>query len=312
MQSQLQAARGHQTDRLRQQAAARARVRQLDPTRAAVQQQQQSMVDRFPSGSRKEETLRRHVVTIDSRSRDDEATTTASQYRIRFPAIGQVKKMRLISTEIPNTQYVINDTNNRIDFVDDPAGANVSHALTLTNGSYTALELANEVSSLLNTAVGVGFGVDFAVTYLTFQKKLQIQRIGGVGNFSLLWTSGPNADTNAAQPMGFTQDYANVLLAVSDEIVDLGGENYVNLQIRGYPTISNTEGIEDVFAKIIWNVPPNFITYDSFVANDIVFPNPINLLDTFDIRFVRQDGQLYEFNKVQHSFSVEIWSIVQN
>lgn len=308
-QSQLQFARGHQPRQQTSQAQ-NARVRQLRASASQIQQQQQLVRDRFPAGSRKEATLRRHVLTIDSRSRDSFATTTASNYRVRFPAIGQVKKMRLISTEIPNTQYVINVTNKFIDFI-DVGGGGAPVVVTLTEGSYTALELANEISLQLNTAVGVGFGVEFAVTYLTFQKKLRIERIAG-GNFTLLWTTGATAATNAAQPLGFTQDYVNVSLAISDQVVDLGGENYVNLQIRGFPTIANTEGIEDVFAKIIWNVPPNFITYDSFVANDIVFPNPINLLDSLDIKFVRQDGQLYEFNKVQHSFSIELWSIVQN
>ena len=69
--------------------------------------------------------------------------------------------------------------------------------------------------------------------------------------------------------------------------------------------------IEDVFAKIIWNVPPAFYAYDSFVANDAIFHNPINLLSEFRVKFTRQDGQPYEFNSIEHSFTVEVWSIVQ-
>lgn len=267
------------------------------------------IVSRFPTGERDEATLQRHVLTIDSRSRDNFASTTASDYTIKFPAISQVKKMRLISTEIPNTQYVFNSVTSHIDLI-DVGGGGGAHVVTITPGSYSATELANEINLKLNAAVGVGFGIEFVVTYITFTKKFRIDRLVG-GNFSLLFATGPSVETSAGHNLGFTTDVVNVASATSDQIVDLAGDNYVYLQIRGFPTITNTENIEDVFAKIIWNVPPAFVTYDSFAANDIIFRNPIQLLSEFKVKFVRQDGRLYEFNNVEHSFSIEIFSTVQ-
>jgi len=270
----------------------------------------QRIIDRFPHGELNDSKLQRHVVTVDSRSRDNSSSSSASDYTIQLPAISQVKRMRLVSTEIPNSQYVFNSQSSTIDLV-DVGGGNITHVVTITPGSYTAVELANEINLQLNTAVGVGFGVEFVVTYITFTKKFRIDRLVG-GNFSLLFASGPNVDISAGHNLGFTQDVVNVASATSDQIVDLSGENYVFLQIKGFPAITNTENIEDVFAKIIWNVPPTFITYDSFASNSMIFPNPIQLLKEFKVRFVRQDGQLYEFNNIEHSFSVEIYSIVQN
>jgi len=276
---------------------------------AQVNGERERMNLRFPSGSREEKTLQRHVVTIDSRSRLNPKTTTPSDYIVRFPAISQVKKMRLVSTEIPNTQYVFQSNNNKIDLVDVGGGGAVLVA-TITPGSYTSLELANEINLQLNAAVGAAFGVEFVVTYITFTKKFRIDRLVG-GNFSLLFATGVSLDESAGHNLGFTIDIANVATASSDATVDLSGDNYVYLQIRNFPTIINTENIEDVFAKIIWNVPPAFFTYDSFAANTINFPNPIQLLSEFRIKFVRQDGSLYEFNNIEHSFSVEVFSIVK-
>ena len=113
---------------------------------------------RFPVGDNDESKLKRHVLSIDSRSRENFTTTTASNYTIRFPTISQVKKMKMLSTEIPNSQYVFRSTNNKIDLVDVGGGSTV-YVVTITEGSYSAIELADEINLQLNAAVSVGFGI---------------------------------------------------------------------------------------------------------------------------------------------------------
>jgi hypothetical protein len=279
--------------------------------------------ERFPAGTRDAATWQRHVLTVDSRSRENPGDTTPANYTVKFPAISQVKQVRLVSSEIPNSQYVFHSRNNVLNLV-DVGGTGNTHEVPITEGSYTALELANELNLQLNAAVGVGFGIEFVVTYITFTKKFRIERLAG-GSFSLLFASGNSVSgldeelaneviQATAHNLGFNKDHTNVLLgasATSDTVVDLAGDNYVYLQIRGLPALVNTESIPDVFAKIIWNVPPAFITYDSFAANNLIFPNPIQLLSELQIKFVRQDGELYQFNGIEHSFSIEIFSTVQ-
>lgn len=275
---------------------------------SGVRSQADRMNQRFPHGGRDETKLQRHVVTIDSRSRVNPESTTPSEYTIQFPMIGQVKKMRLISTEIPNSQYVINTSNNIIDFI-DVGGGRSPVAIAIVPGSYTATELANQLNTQINAEVGVGFGIQFVVTYITFTKKFIIERIVG-GTFSLLFATGNNSETSAGHELGYTVDLLGVTVATSDATVDLGGENYAFLQLDGYPALTTTENIENVFAKIIWNVPPAFITYDSFAANDYVLQHPRDIRD-LRVRFSRQDANLYEFNNLEHSFSIELYSIVQ-
>ncbi len=254
---------------------------------------------------REGKNLKRIVLTVDSRSRDNLATTTASDYYIHFPAMRQVISANLIGVEIPNSQYVINATNNSIDFNDVGGGTGI-HTATVTPGSYSALTLATEIDLEMNAALGLAPGTNFTVTYLTSLQKMRITRILN-GNFSLLWFTGPNAATSLAKKLGFTSDKINVASATSDQIINLAGENFVFLTIEKFGSIRSTETIQDIFGKIVWNIPPKFICYQGFVANPILFPEPINNLDRFHVRFRQQDGSLYDFNGIDHSFSVEFY-----
>jgi hypothetical protein len=279
-----------------------------------VLNQRQRIEQRFPDGSRQNLKLQKHVLAVDSRDRVG-AAETASEYTVNFPPIAQVKKMQLVSTEVPNSQYVFRaGVNNVIDLVDDPAGAATAYTVEITPGSYTATELANEINTQLNAAVGVGFGINFVVTYLTFSKKFEIERILG-GDYALNWVSGPNSDTSAAKLLGYLNDFDSTVSGAnnaSDQIVDLGGENYafLTLPLLSRTAVASTGNVTDVFAKIIWNVPANFVTYDSFAANELNFEHPIQLLKQLKFKWKNPDGSTYDFNGLEHSFSIEIYSIV--
>lgn len=60
----------------------------------------------------------RHVVSINSEDRVDFDNTSSSDYTVYLKnPITQIVAIKLIGTVIPNTQYVVNETNNKIDFV---------------------------------------------------------------------------------------------------------------------------------------------------------------------------------------------------
>ena len=255
---------------------------------------------RFPSVAAPE--AKRVVLTVDSRSRENKENTTASDYVVRFPNLGQIIYARLLSAEIPNCQYVINSKNNVIDLKDGSG----SYVVTITPGTYTALSLADEVNLQLNAALGLAPDVNFTVTYITATQKMRITRVLG-GTFDLLFKTGPTASRSIGRNLGFLNDYVGVTSVSSERIVDLAGENFVLLVIDRFDGLQNTESIRDVFAKIIWNSPPRFVCYDSFVSNAIYFREPLQNLDRLRVRFIQQDGTLYDFNGLDHSFSIELY-----
>lgn len=256
-------------------------------------------------------TYKRYVLAVDSRNRIDPAYTTPSQYKISFPPLKNVKMARLLSTEVPNSEYVLHSRNCLLYLWD---GLNTTeHKITLTPGTYTATEMANELNKQLNAALNAPFGAIFQVTYMTMTVKFRIDRVDGQ-RFELRFAQ---RDNTAATVLGFDSkadalavQYTNAAGVVcfytqSTTVANLAGENFIYLCIKGMPTLNTTELVQDVFAKIILNVPARATCFDSFVSNAFIYPQPQGFLSQLDISFVRHDGQLFDFNTIEHSFTME-------
>lgn len=253
-------------------------------------------------------SYRRQVLTVDSRSRMNADMTTPASYKMTFPTFFNVKMVRLISTEVPNTEYVIHARNNLLYLYDTPTLT--EHTVVLAPGTYTATELANEANLKLNAAVGAGFGAIFQVTAMTMTSKIRIDRVDH-NQWGLRFAGKTNT---AALVMGF--DPASDAIVQLDApnwytesvtVMNLAGENYVYLCVKGMPTVVTSERLHDVFAKIIYNVPPRSIAFDSFISNAYIYPEPVNI-SQLEISFMRHDGFLVDFNDVEHSFSIEIFT----
>jgi len=261
----------------------------------------QRLERKFPSSSR--ETAYRVLLTIDSRSRENKERTQPNDYIVKFPSLSKVVAARLISAEVPNSQYVVNSRNNIIDMKDGSG----TYTVTITPGTYTAVALADEINEKLNLAVGVAPDVNFTVEYILSTQKMRITRVLG-GTFSILWKSGAHASQSISRVLGFTEDKSDVTVMSSDLVVNLSGEPFVYLVIDKFDAkVHNSESIKDVFAKIILNIPPRFVCFDSFVSNTVQFTEPMHNVDRLRVRFVQQDGSLYDFNGLDHSLSLELF-----
>lgn len=257
----------------------------------------------------------RQILSVDSRSRveygqKDPVTgafiTSPNAYTVRFPQIRNVKMVNLVTSEIPNTMYVINSTNNVITFDSDVAPATAGLTATLTEGTYSAAELANEINLQMNTAMGAGFGALLVATYITWTKKITITRTDG-NNIRIYWT----APLSPRFEIGFDDIDMPALAATvtSDNTVNLSGENFIYLVIKEFQAaVRGTENLDRTFAKIIFNTPPHSYTFDSFAANPLIFNVPINTVNKLEIEFRRHDGTLYDFQYAEHSFSLEFYT----
>lgn len=69
----------------------------------------------------------------------------------------------------------------------------------------------------------------------------------------------------------------------------------------------------DFFAKVLLNVDTGEIAFNSFVSHPLIFPNAIDRIEYLDVMWVDDRGNLVDFGKVEHSFTLEfIHYIVQN
>ena len=265
---------------------------------------------------------KRHVLAVDSHSRESFDFSTAAKYKIVFPPIRNVKMIRLVSSEIPNTEYVVNARNNLL-YLWDGLGVEFDvltnlpdHdvVVALSQGTYTANEIANEINKQLNIALGAVFGQKFQVTAMTMTSKIRIDRVDGV-DFRLHFNG---KSSSAALVLGFDPNGNSVTqtepvtlnkYTQSDTVMNLAGENFVYLCIKGLPTVTTTERTNDVFAKIIYNTPPRSIAFDSFQSNAFIYPEPQGVLSELQVSFVRRDGYLVDFNNIEHSFTLEFFTV---
>ena len=88
----------------------------------------------------------------------------------------------------------------------------------------------------------------------------------------------------------------------------LAGENYLYLICPTLATLSTTTPkVSNVFAKLLLNAPPGEIIFNSYVTSDKLFDDaPLATLDYLDFQIVNPEGDLTDFNNLNHSFSLEI------
>jgi hypothetical protein len=86
-------------------------------------------------------------------------------------------------------------------------------------------------------------------------------------------------------------------------------KDFMNMCITGFDTTQNTETntIDDIFAKILLPSGSGSIYYDTFVSTPKFFyDSPLRELSELEIKFLDDSGDLIEFNGYDHSFTLEI------
>lgn len=101
-------------------------------------------------------------------------------------------------------------------------------------------------------------------------------------------------------------------IVLTNNSLQFKGENYVYLVIRefaGSTNISQNKKLINYFAKIDLTKPPNEIVYDIFNTNpSVTFYDMIDL-QQLSIQIYGANGELYNFNGVDHSFILEITTL---
>lgn len=128
------------------------------------------------------------LIFIDSRDRNHDLYTNSHDYSIKLDAIlKNVISIELLQATIPNSEYLINDTNNTIYF-QETSGTTIT--AQIDNGNYT---VGSTIASNLETAMNTSGSSVYSVLYNSSTNKFTISsdRTGGSGDF-LLKFAGSN------------------------------------------------------------------------------------------------------------------------
>lgn len=232
-------------------------------------------------------------LVIDSSKRSS-GTVSNFTYQLKWP-ITRPDTIALESIQLYNTQYTINNNNNKFYWTTRTGVVTTS---TLTNGNYTAVSLASHIQDVMN-AVGTDV---YSVTFSPITGKITIMNPSG--NFSL--TFGTNTSNSCSYVLGFTNNnLTGSSTYTSQNIVQLGTKYYVVYS----DIVSNNNYDANEIGSVIAFVPNNV------VFGEIITYSP-NLAKTFKLRssdisrlsfYVKDDkGNLADLNNIDWSMNLVV------
>ena len=237
-------------------------------------------------------------LVIDSRDRNTDAYPNPNSYIIDLnEKIHNILTVELQMAIIPNGEYTINDSNNKLYFQET---SGVTLTATITDGNYTIDELVTEIQTQL---IAVG-GSTYTVTNTNNYIRINSDLTGGAGIFSLIFES---VDNSIGQTIGF--DNTNLTGSsnyTAENKVLLDNETDVFLHIQGLDNIHTVSDEHfDNFAKLDIQSEKGEYTYlKTSDINQKYFPNQLKNIDRVVIDFYKNNGERYNFNGLEHSLLI--------
>jgi hypothetical protein len=271
--------------------------------------------------------FKRHFINIDSRQRSINKYPNSNNFVIDLvDKYYNVIYCKLLTAEVPNTDFNINEYNNRITLVDN----GVTYNLALPIGDYDDARLLTELATLFNTS-----GASNTYTFTLVDQRLRISATGGVLPFQLLFATGPYSDriadagygttmvvrgTDARIVMGFNiEDYTSgpgdPSILLSPNKIDINCPSYIMLDLgRDFMKVEAIDGVtRDKFYKIQLDVPCNdrvFLTENKAEKRVKVFDPPIPVVNKLNVKYYTYYGPLFNFRGYENSFTLEIGTLV--
>lgn len=259
----------------------------------------------------------KHILSIDSRDRDTKLYPSANQYTLKLPReYKNIINIQLKSIELPSSYYVFSssyqNTKLKINLY-DITGNNIesSHTITLPDGNYNNLKIEDALISLLNNAF---VGYTFNVTISSETLKLYISN--NENRYIEIDTTVNYKNTSSDWGLGYYLGFnKNILLKdliiISPNVVILNPYNYCLLELNDeFNKIEMTNSYsKPAFAKIPMggnNFDYIFRDEKCCSFNETYFNPPLGKLEKIYIKWRFNDGNLLEFNNVEHSFTLQI------
>jgi hypothetical protein len=97
---------------------------------------------------------------------------------------------------------------------------------------------------------------------------------------------------------------------ITNNAVRLSGDDYIIMTANPLQTFTNVGPINKYgFAKIQLSDSPGKVLFNSYVSTVRFYDDPIHDLSSLDIGFYRPNGDLYDFNGLNNSFTIELITV---
>ena len=150
--------------------------------------------------------------------------------------------------------------------------------------------------------------------YIANKFRLLFNENDTIGNILGFKNVGSNSSvTSWNSEITNKMDYEpDIGIIINDEDINAGnaivlsGHNYILMVCDQFPVLTSLTKVKSAFAKIqLTGIVGKFI-YNSYVQTSKIYFTPINEINELSFSFYSPSGELYDFNGVDHSFTIEI------
>jgi hypothetical protein len=160
---------------------------------------------------------------------------------------------------------------------------------------------------ICNTQVGPITDVVSYPFRMFFDKQNTMGNILGFRNVGLVNSVTPYSGSISNNGLYYDEQAIPILAPtiVRQNAINLSGENY--FYMCSQLLSQNVEGsVSNIFAKILLSGNPGKVLFDSFVNMPSDYNEPIKEVSSIDFSFFNYNGTLYDFNGLDHSFTLEV------
>lgn len=194
---------------------------------------------------------------------------------------------------------------------------NSTHTVTETNtneSTYTILlPKFNLESSTSNTGGGnrvtvrVNLLVKLFFNYSdTLGKILGFREVGNEIAVTKFASTIKNTDLYSLESSTNIDATGNEKNEIIPQLNFTGDNLYFLLFINDFGSIVTSNDLDDAFAKIQLSGIPSDVLFNTFVQSPVIFERPLQELSELRIKCLYPDGNLVQFNNVDHSFTLRI------
>lgn len=147
----------------------------------------------------------------------------------------------------------------------------------------------------------------------TFGRQLGFRNVGEAVAVTSYASIISNKDMYPNEPV---YDEAGNKIVVTNNALILSGDNYILMACSQFDTskfrgIYSSGKVKNAFGKILLTHEPGKVLFNSFVEAPVYMHDPVPTITELELFFYSPDGELFNFNGLDHSFTLEIVTIAE-
>ena len=199
-------------------------------------------------------------------------------------------------------------------------GTHIIESVQDENNYMIKLPLYNDSKTTDNTGGGTAINILIPIKFrLFFDRKDTPGDLLGfrhVGDVNAITPFGYTVANNIAYENDYFQDSVGKNISITgnnttvqNNVISLSGDNYIIMTCNIFKDNESLSSgkIQTIFSKILLSDSPGNILFNQHVQLAEYLSNPFNNLSTLEFKFFSPDGELYNFNGMDHSFTLEFY-----